>query len=340
MHIDRRKALIIETPEKKTDSLRNIPFGVTAYYKSLAHSQDPKIDPIAAQFVPREEEYDLLPYETRDPISDKQFLKTPRLIHHYKDRALLLVNDRCAVYCRHCFRRHFTGNDHGKIRPDEIDQAVDYLESNGQVKEILLSGGDPLMLSDKELFYIIDRLKALDSDLIIRIATRVPVVLPKRITAPFCEKLSQYKALWMVIHTNHPREISQGFEDAIRKVKLSGVSILNQAVLLKGVNNSVEILEELFRGLLVQGIKPYYLFQADLASGTRHFRTSIEEGLQLMNKLRLRLSGMGMPTYAVDLPKGGGKVPLHEGNVSILNDDFYEITDLENKKHRYPRELS
>jgi lysine 2,3-aminomutase len=317
----------------------SLPVRVTPYYKSLAASLDPVLDPLAAQFIPQENETIFLDYETADPLSDNRFLKAPRLIHHYPDRVLILANDSCALYCRHCFRRHFTGNDQGKLKPQELSQILNYLTKNPEIKEILLSGGDPLMLSDNELFHIIDSLKNLNPEFIIRIGTRVPVVLPYRINEAFLDRIKNYSSIWMVIQTNHPREITFEFSTACRSLIKSGISLLNQSVLLKGINNSFSVLENLFRSLLQLGIKPYYLFQADLASGTRHFRTSIEEGLNLMNQLRRQISGMAIPIYAVDLPNGGGKVPLHEGNVKVISEQFYEISDLNGNVHQYPREL-
>ncbi len=327
------------------DSGERLPRGSTRYYASLAESQDPNTDPIAAQIIPRPEEQIRLPYETSDPLADNRYRVTARLVHHYPDRALLLVNDRCATYCRHCFRRHFTGHDTGRIRADELAEAVAYLGGAPRIEEILLSGGDPLMLSDEDLGEIIRALREVKPDYIIRVATRVPVVQPRRVTERLADLLagrltSSDGATWIVTHVNHPREMTPLFDQAIRRLVNRGMPVLNQAVLLRGVNNDAGTLEELFRGLLKRRVKPYYLFQGDLAAGTAHFRTSIEEGLSLMQELRRRLSGMAIPTYAVDLPGGGGKIELHEGSVRTLDDEWYLLRGLDGLEYRYPRESS
>ncbi|MFW5786093.1 MAG: KamA family radical SAM protein [bacterium] len=315
-----------------------LPTGVTKYYASLAEREDPARDPIAAQFIPRPEETLVLPYETADPLADNRYRVTARLIHHYRDRALLLVNDRCATYCRHCFRRHFTGHGTGRITEDELAAAVSYLRSHPAVQEILLSGGDPLMLRDAHLGHIISALRAVRQDYIIRIATRVPVVQPRRITDGLVDRLSGGGATWIVTQVNHPREMTALFDQAIGRFVDRGLPVLNQAVLLRGVNDAADTLEALFRGLLRRRVKPYYLFQGDLAGGTAHFRTTIDEGLELMRILRTRLSGMAIPTYAVDLPGGGGKIELTEGSVLRREGEWYVLCGLDGGEYRYPRE--
>ncbi len=317
-----------------------LPAGVTRYYASLAEGEDPTVDPIAAQFIPRPEEELWLPYETADPLADDRYRVTRRLIHHYPDRVLLLVNDRCATYCRHCFRRHFTGHDTGRISEEELAAALSYLRDTPDVQEILLSGGDPLMLPDAHLARILSELRAVREDYIIRIATRVPVVQPRRITDAFVDGLVGGGPTWIVTQVNHPREMTTLFDRAIGRFVDRGLPVLNQAVLLRGVNDSADTLEELFRGLLKRRVKPYYLFQGDLAAGTAHFRTSIDEGLSLIRELRSRLSGMAIPTYAVDLPDGGGKIELHEGSVLRREENWYVLGGLDGREYRYPREDS
>lgn len=325
--------------EMQIDPGTKLPYGVSRYYASLAESDDPDRDPIAAQFVPREAELVRLPYESSDPIGDNRYRVAGRLVHHYRDRALLLCNDRCATYCRHCFRRHFTANGGGRITEAELDEACEYLEGKSEIREVLLSGGDPLMLGDEELRRILSRLKRVREDFTIRICTRLPVVLPSRITPSLCAMLERFTGLWAVIHTNHPREITEEFKKAVRALGRAGVPVLNQAVLLKGVNDDLDTLERLFRGLVASGVKPYYLFQGDLAAGTAHFRVPIERGLELMQALRSRLSGIAMPTYAVDLPDGGGKVPI-ESALLRVEADSYVLRGPGDREYRYPRELS
>ena len=284
-----------------------LPFGASRYYAGLARSEDPREDPIAAQFVPRDEELIVLPYESADPIGDSRYLVAERLVHHYPDRALLLVSDRCATYCRYCFRRHFTGNGGGQITAEQLEEACRYLSHTPSVREVLLSGGDPLMLSDRDLGRVIDRLHQVDPAYIFRVCTRMPVVHPARITEDLAGMLGNAGSVWAVIHTNHPRELTDEFRRAVRRLITAGVPVLNQSVLLRGVNDDAATLEELFRGLVRAGVKPYYLFQGDLAAGTAHFRVPLEKGVALMRELRGRLSGIALPTYAVDLPSGGEK---------------------------------
>jgi lysine 2,3-aminomutase len=260
------------------------------------------------------------------------------LIHHYQDRALVLVNDRCATYCRHCFRRHFVGSDTGRIQDDELKKVQSYLQDHGEIHEILLSGGDPLMLSEEDLGKILSSLLQVRPGLNIRIGTRVPVVLPSRITSKLVSMLRKHTRPWIIIHVNHPREITGEFIEACEKFLDNGMPVLNQAVLLKSVNDSVDILEELFRSLTKIGVKPYYLFQGDLASGTSHFRTNLKRGLAMMDELRLRLSGLSMPTFALDLPGGKGKIPLLSSSVVGEENGFYQIRDAEGIIRNYPIE--
>ncbi len=315
-----------------------LPYGVSKYYAQLAQSDDPDIDPIAAQYVPRAGELSVTPAETPDPIGDRKYLVAERLVHHYRDRVLILVNDRCATYCRHCFRRHFTGHGGGRLTEPHLETIVEYLTRTPAVQEILLSGGDPLMLADGELKRIIARLKRVNPDYIIRLCTRMPVVLPSRVTFALASMLGEFGSVWAIIHTNHPREVTGEFRSAVRLLLAAGVPVLNQAVLLRGVNDRVDTLEELFRALVRCGVKPYYLFQGDLAAGTAHFRVPIETGIELMRELRTRLSGMAIPTYAVDLPEGGGKVPV-ESSLLRIEADFYLFRGPDGREYRYPREM-
>lgn len=313
-----------------------LPLGVSRYYAGLAASEDPGSDPIAAQYVPQPAEREIRAYEDPDPIGDERYAVAPRLVHHYYDRALLLVNDRCAVYCRHCFRRHFTANGAGRITPAELEQVCDYLGRTPQVREVLLSGGDPLMLADAELFAVVDRLRKV-ADYLIRLCTRMPVVLPQRVTEAFAAALGARLPAWVVVHVNHPHEITDSFATAIGRLLGAGVAVANQTVLLRGVNNRAAVLEALFTGLLRLGVRPYYLFQGDLASGTAHFRTTIAEGLELMRTLRSRLSNLALPTYAVDLPGGGGKVAI-ESALLRTEPDAYVLRGPDGNEYRYPQE--
>jgi lysine 2,3-aminomutase len=319
-------------------AVTSLPYAVTPAFAGLARSTDPARDPIAAQYVPTENELVALPYETDDPLGDTSSMVTERLVHRYRDRALLLVSDKCAAYCRFCFRRHFIGRGGGGITDRQLEDACAYLAAAPAVREILLSGGDPLMLSDQELESVIGRLKRVDPRFIIRICTRVPVFLPSRVTESLARTLGAFDSLWAVIHANHPRELTDDFRRGVRRLLAAGVPVLDQTVLLRGINDDADTLEELFRGLVKAGVKPYYLFQGDLASGTSHFRVSIEHGIGLMRELRARMSGLALPTYAVDLPRGAGKVPIETALLRI-EADAYVLRGPDGDEHRYPREL-
>lgn len=320
------------------DDTPGLPYAVTSYYAGLANSRDPYSDPIAAQFVPREEERRVLPYESEDPLADERYRVTSRVIHHYRDRVLILANDRCATYCRHCFRRHFTAHGSGRISEEEIDEAAHYLAGHPECREALISGGDPLLLSNGLLEKLLRGLRTARPELILRLATRVPVVQPSRITEELAKLLAAHAPLWVVIQVNHPREITERFRQATALLVDRGVPIVNQSVLLRGVNDHADTLEELFRELVRCRVKPYYLFQGDLAAGTSHFRTSIDDGLRLMRELRRRLSGLALPAYAVDLPGGGGKIMLTEASIVRREPGWYILQDPDGREHRYPHE--
>ena len=330
------------------------PMRVTPFYRSLAKTEDPLLDPIAAQFVPQEREKVVLPCESDDPLDDRRYQVLPRVIHHYRDRILVLATDECAVFCRHCFRRHFTAaiaadagssaaNRHashysGAISNEEIAAAAAYLAEHTEVSEAIISGGDPLMLAPPRLEHLLAALRRARSDLVLRVSTRIPVVAPDRITKRIVGAISRARPAWLVVHVNHPRELTSEFRRAIDQFVDSGVPVVSQSVLLRGVNDSADTLEELFRGLVACRVKPYYLFHGDLAAGTSHFRTSIERGLELMRRLRTTLSGRAAPTYAVDLPDGAGKAVLTESTVSRRDEASYQVTRADGQESVFPRE--
>ncbi len=319
-----------------------LPEGVSRYYASLAESLDPEKDPIAAQFMRTDAEDHVLPHECSDPLEEARYMPVPRLIHRYPNRVLLLACERCATYCRHCFRRHFTGQSDGQIRSQDLARAAAYVGAHSEIDEVLISGGDPLMLDDARLVDILDSMNAAVGirPLVFRIATRMPVVMPARITQALAKRMREHGQgrVWIVTQVNHPREMTSAFAAAMTCLVDQGIPVLNQTVLLRGINDDLDVLTELFSGLLRVRVKPYYLFQGDLAAGTSHFRTTIDAGLDLMDGLRDRLSGMAMPTYAVDLPDGGGKIALTRATVRGVEDGYYILLDRNGRQHRYPYE--
>jgi lysine 2,3-aminomutase len=251
---------------------------------------------------------------------------------------LLLATDRCFVHCRHCLRRHFTATEDRHISTKEIEEAARYVDAHGQVKEVIISGGDALMLSTSRLDALIARFRAGRPELILRVATRAPAVAPSRVDEELARVLGARQPLWLVCQFNHPRELTDEATAALRRLAREGVPLANQSVLLRGINDDVKVLERLFRGLYARGVKPYYLFQGDLARGTSHLRVPLSRGFELVAELRRRLSGLAMPTYAVDLPGGGGKVPLTESYLEGEGDDAYLFRSLEGELYRYPKE--
>jgi lysine 2,3-aminomutase len=260
--------------------------------------------------IPTIAEQRILPGELSDPLGENIHSPLPRLVHRYENRVLVVVTGKCALYCRHCFRRRLTGDDYAEISEKQAENIALWLSEHREVKELLLSGGDPLTLSDGRLLKLIDRFRSVRVDIVLRLATRIPVVEPRRVSASLARKLGKRRPLWVVIQVNHPRELAPETLKAIELFQRRGMPVINQTVLLRGVNDNADVLVELSNALVRAGVKPYYLFQGDLAEGTGHFRLPLEEGMKLSDELRGRVSGLGMPVYALDLPGGGGKVPL------------------------------
>ncbi len=290
---------------------KKYPIATTPYYLLLADPEDPSC-PIRRQIVPLYEEVNPEVQKFCQPDALKEEGEIPNLTHRYPDRVLLTVTTMCPVYCRHCMRKRKVGKPERAITEEEFKKAYDYIKGNPQIKEVLISGGDPLVLNTERLFYFVEKLKGIEHIEVIRIGTRTPVILPQRFfDNQLLRFLEKHSPLWIVTHFNHPKEITKEAKLAVRNILRTGNPVLNQTVLLKGINDDPETLEVLFRRLISIGIKPYYLFHCDPIEGVVHFRTSLEEGLKIVAALRGRLSGLAQPTYALDLPGGRGKVPLY-----------------------------
>ncbi len=288
------------------------PVLVNDYYLGLIDPKQGAADPIYRQCLPAIAELDD-PEAEYDPLAEEEQMPVPRLIHRFDDRVVLLVTGHCAVRCRFCFRKRTWASD-GTELPDleeeNLTAAAAYLQAHPAIREVLVSGGDPLMLPEERLFHILDVLETIPSLEILRIGTRVPVVWPQRMTAELAARLGRVRGLWLATHFNHPRELTPAAEKALGLLVRSGVPVVNQTVLLKGVNDSAEVLEALFRRLVALRVKPHYLFHVDPVRGVRHFATGIECGLEILRQFRPRLSSLAVPTFAIDLPEGGGKVAL------------------------------
>lgn len=293
-------------------------------------------DPIARQFVPSESELSIAPDELEDPIGDASFTPLKGITHRYPDRVLLKPTHACPVYCRFCFRREAVGPGGESLTPAELGAALDYVAREERIWEVILSGGDPLILSPRRLAEIIRRLDAIPHLGVIRVHTRVPAVEPERVTAELVEALRARKAVWIVLHANHARELDERTREAVARLVDAGLPMLSQTVLLAGVNDDPASLEALFRAFVAMRVKPYYLHHADLAPGTGHFRTSIASGQALVRSLRGRVSGLCQPSYVLDVPGGAGKVPIGPSYLRERADgDTTVIEDWQGKLHRY-----
>ena len=286
--------------------IANFPMRINPYFLNLLKKPG---DPLWKQAVPDENEI-LDTVCIKDPLAEEDLSPVPNLVHKYPDRVLFLVSNQCAMYCRFCTRKRKVGTNRMVINSATLEAGYEYLRQHSGVREVLLSGGDPLLLQDKEIETILSRLRAIPSIEVIRIGTRIPSVLPMRITENLVTILKRYHPLYINTHFNHPREITKEAVLACNMLADAGIPIGCQTVLLKGINDNTEILRTLFLSLLKMRVKPYYLFQADLTCGTNHFRTSTKKGIALMRDLYGHISGMAVPTFALDSPGGKGKIPL------------------------------
>jgi lysine 2,3-aminomutase len=314
-----------------------------ALTEDMAELIDPAdpADPIAAQFVPTAAELTEAPEERGDPIGDARWSPVPGIVHRYPDRVLLKPTLLCPVYCRFCFRREVVGKKGAMLDQASLEGAFDYIRQRPQIWEVIVTGGDPFQLAPRRVGEIVRSLDQMPQLGVIRFHTRVPVVDPHRITFTLIEALAAEKAVYVVIHANHPRELTTQVKEAVMKLSRAGIPLLSQTVLLRGVNDDAAILEALFRRLVAIRVKPYYLHHADLARGTSHFRTGIEAGQRLVRSLRGRVSGLCQPTYVLDIPGGYGKVPIGPcaaGRVGSSGE--WIIEDGAGVRHSYPPDPS
>ena len=290
-------------------ALETFRMAITPYYLSLIDPDDPH-DPVRRQAVPTRDEAYRSPEDLVDPLEEDGDSPVPGLTHRYPDRVLFLVTDMCAMYCRHCTRRRFAGQKDADSPGKRIDAAIDYIARTPQVRDVLLSGGDALLLGDKKLEDIISRLRAIPHVEVIRLGTRTPVVLPQRITDSLVEMLRKYHPIWLNTHFNHYREITSESAAAITRLADAGIPLGNQSVLLRGVNDCVNTMRVLVTRLAAMRVRPYYLYQCDLSMGIEHFRTPVSKGIEIIEGLRGHVSGFCVPTFVVDGPAGGGKIPV------------------------------
>lgn len=289
--------------------LKKFRMAITPYYASLI-SQSDRQCPIRLQAIPDPRELVLTRGDMRDPLHEDVDSPVPGLTHRYPDRVLLLVTDCCSMYCRHCTRRRMAGQQDKCLPKSQLEKAFKYIKSNPVIRDVVISGGDPFTLADEQLEYILSRLRAIRHVEIIRFGTRTPVVLPQRITPELCNMLEKYHPVWINTHFNHPLEITPEATDAVARLAKAGIPINNQSVLLKGINDHTDIMKKLLQKLLKIRVRPYYLYQCDLSEGIGHFRTPVSVGIEIMESLRGHTSGLSIPTYVIDAPGGGGKIPV------------------------------
>ncbi len=331
----------VDTPEKLAAALdvdlekmrkihEEFPIRINPYYLSLIEEVG---DPIWKQVVPDTKE--LIVTGVEDPLHEEEDSEVANVTHRYPDRVLFYVNYMCPIYCRFCTRKRKVG-DPDSIPDDNTERGLQYLREHPEVRDVIISGGDPLMLTDRKIDYIVGGLRAINHIEIIRIGSRVPVTLPQRITPNLCAILKKHHPFYINTHFNHPREITPETTEACGMLADAGIPLGNQAVLLKGVNDDPEVMVELMKKLLAIRVKPYYIYQADLVVGTDHFRTSIKKGLEIIAALRGHISGLGVPHYVVDAPGGGGKIALLPDPVVSFDDDEIRLKNYEGGVYSYP----
>lgn len=312
-----------------------LPVGISPYYMSLLDPEDAE-QPLRKTVVPNSAEFVRTAGEADDPLGEDSHSPVPGLVHRYPDRVLLLALDFCSTYCRYCTRSRVVG--HGEIAPNEarLEAAFDYLRKTPQIRDVLISGGDPLALSEDRLGWILGKLRAIPHIEFVRIGTKMPAVLPQRITPELCRMLRRHHPLWMSLHFLHPDECTPEAVQACSRLADAGIPLGSQTVLLKGVNDSVETMKELVHRLLMMRVRPYYLYQCDPISGSSHFRTPVSKGLQIIEGLRGHTTGYAVPTYVIDAPGGGGKIPLQAQYVVGRDGDDLLLRNFEGNAYRYP----
>lgn len=292
--------------------------------------------PIRRQVIPRLEETHTALWEMADPCGEDAHSPVPGLVHRYPDRVLFLVTDRCASYCRYCTRSRLVSNASGYDFHPQFEDQIDYIRNNKSIRDVLLSGGDPLLFNDEKLEHLLSRLRAIPHVEFLRIGTRIPVFLPQRITPELCAMLKKYHPLFISIHSNHPRELTTEVRDALGRLADAGIPLGNQSVLLRHVNDDATVMKAHIQKLLMCRVKPYYIYQCDLIAGSAHLRASVREGIEIIEKLRGHTTGYAVPTYVIDAPGGGGKVPVSPEYVLSRNADRVLIRNYEGKLFEYP----
>ncbi len=326
------------TPEEKAGcafASHKLALAITPYFFNLIDRSSPEC-PIRRQVIPRSEETVVSEEEMLDSLGEDEHSPIPGLVHRYPDRVLFLVTDRCAAYCRYCTRSRLVSNAQDYNFHPEFERGLRYIEAHTEIRDVLLSGGDPLLLSDKKIEHLLSRLRAIPHVEFIRIGSRIPVFLPQRITPELCAVFKKYGPIWMSIHVNHPRECTAELRSACDQLSFAGVPLGNQSVLLRGINDDAEVMKALVHRLLRMRVRPYYLYQMDLITGGSHFRVDVRKGLEIIRALRGHTTGYAVPQYVIDAPGGGGKVPINPDYVEKITDEEVVFRNYEGRVFRYP----
>ncbi|MCX7661764.1 MAG: lysine 2,3-aminomutase [Candidatus Omnitrophica bacterium] len=325
------------TPEEEIgieNAKGRLSMAITPYWLTLMDPEDPNC-PIRRQAIPVSRELVISPYEMTDPLGEDRDSPAPYLVHRYPDRVLLLATEACAVYCRHCTRRRLVGEQKEETSANKFDLAIEYIKQNRKIRDVLISGGDPLILEDEFLEDLVRRIRLISHVELIRIGTRVPVTLPQRITEKLVNILKRYSPIWISIHFNHPKEITKRCKIACDMLADAGFPLGSQTVLLKGINDRPYIMKKLMQELLKIRVRPYYIYQCDLVKGTSHFRTTVSVGIKIIEKLRGYTTGYAVPTYVIDAPGGGGKIPVGPNYLLSCTKGKYVLRNYKGKIYTY-----
>jgi len=334
---DDLQQIIKLTPEEEGGIKKaggKLSLAITPYWATLIDPEDPDC-PLRRQSVPVIAESIIGPHEMIDPCAEDRDSPVPHLVHRYPDRVLLLATEACAMYCRHCTRRRLVGDSKESNSPDRFDAAVEYIKSNRKIRDVLISGGDPFILEDDEIESLIQKISSISHVEFLRLGTRVPVTLPQRITEKLVTMLKKYSPLWVSVHFNHPKEITKRCKIACDMLSDAGIPLGSQTVLLKGINDRPYIMKRLMHELLQIRVRPYYIYQCDPVRGTQHFRTPVAVGINIMEKLRGHTSGYAVPTYVIDGPGGGGKIPVGPNYMLSQAKGKYVLRNFKGKIYTY-----
>jgi len=316
--------------------LDSFKMAITPYFASLIDPDDPMC-PLRMQCVPSTNETHVLPWENDDPLNEELDSPVKNIVHRYPDRVLFLVTSQCAMYCRHCIRKRRVGDEDLVITDREKLEAIGYIAKTPQIRDVLISGGDPLTMDDGQLEDIISRLRAIGHVEIIRIGTRIPVVMPMRVTPELLKMLKKYHPIWINTHFNHPRELTKESINACADIVDAGIPLGNQSVLLKNINDDTDTMKELLLGLVKARVRPYYIYQCDLCEGIGHFRTRVETGIEIIKNLSGAISGFAIPKFVIDAPGGGGKIPINPQYIVSLDDEKIEMRNYLGDIYTYPQ---